>query len=146
MGDTLPTLSIIGGTGALGGGLAARWAGAGYAVVPGSRSSEKAVLAAREIDTGAKAPPVHGTDNRSAADHRNTVIEVEFVDPEQKLIDSKHGCRRLFELPNTIRYLSLSRVIDSLSKHPIVRMLYSFKCACKISNNGWLWGAKCHTE
>ena len=28
MSDTLPTLSIIGGTGALGGGLAARWAGA----------------------------------------------------------------------------------------------------------------------
>ncbi len=74
MGDTLPTLSIIGGTGALGGGLAARWASAGYAVVLGSRSSDKAALAAREIDAGDKAPPVHGTDNRSAAAQGDIVI------------------------------------------------------------------------
>jgi predicted dinucleotide-binding enzyme len=37
-----PTLAIIGGTGALGMGLAMRWAAAGYPVVLGSRSSEKA--------------------------------------------------------------------------------------------------------
>ena len=72
MSDTLPTLSIIGGTGALGGGLAARWAGAGYPVVLGSRSSKKAVHAAQEIDTGNNAPPVQGTDNKSAAARTNT--------------------------------------------------------------------------
>ncbi len=33
-----PTLAIIGGTGALGSGLAMRWAAAGYPVVLGSRS------------------------------------------------------------------------------------------------------------
>jgi 8-hydroxy-5-deazaflavin:NADPH oxidoreductase len=55
-----PTLAIIGGTGALGSGLAMRWAAAGYPVVLGSRSREKAEAAAREIKTGSGAPPVRG--------------------------------------------------------------------------------------
>ena len=66
MSEPLPKLSIIGGTGALGGGLAVRWAGAGYPVVLGSRSSEKAARAAQEIDTGNNVHPVHGTNNKSS--------------------------------------------------------------------------------
>ena len=64
MSDTLPTLAIIGGTGALGGGLAVRWASAGYQVVIGSRSSKKAVQAAQEINTGNNTHPGHGTANK----------------------------------------------------------------------------------
>lgn len=56
MTDTLPTLAIIGGSGALGGGLAGRWAGAGYPVVIGSRSHERAALAAARIEPGAAGP------------------------------------------------------------------------------------------
>lgn len=74
MRDTLPTISIIGGTGALGGGLAARWASAGYSVVLGSRSSEKAVHAAQEIDTGDNAFPIQGTNNKLAAAQGDIVI------------------------------------------------------------------------
>lgn len=74
MSEPLPKLSIIGGTGALGGGLAVRWAGAGYPVVLGSRSSEKAARAAQKIDTGNNAHPVHGTDNKSAAARSDIVI------------------------------------------------------------------------
>ena len=74
MSDTLPTLAIIGGTGALGGGLAVRWASAGYPVIIGSRSSKKAVQAAQEINTGNNTHPVHGTDNKSAADRGDIVI------------------------------------------------------------------------
>ena len=74
MTDTLPTISIIGGTGALGSGLAARWAGAGYPIVLGSRSSEKAVHAAQEIDTGNNASTVQGTNNKSAAAQGDIVI------------------------------------------------------------------------
>ncbi|MER8124637.1 NAD(P)-binding domain-containing protein, partial [Acinetobacter baumannii] len=37
-----PTLAIIGGTGALGSGMAMRWAAAGYPVIVGSRAAEKA--------------------------------------------------------------------------------------------------------
>lgn len=41
-----PTIAVVGGTGALGSGLAGRWARAGYPVVIGSRSPEKAQAAA----------------------------------------------------------------------------------------------------
>ena len=40
--ETLPVLAILGGTGDLGTGLARRWAQAGYQVIIGSRSLEKA--------------------------------------------------------------------------------------------------------
>jgi NADPH-dependent F420 reductase len=44
-----PTLAIIGGTGALGSGLAKRWSAAGYAVIIGSRDATKAAAAAAEL-------------------------------------------------------------------------------------------------
>ncbi len=65
--QTRPTLAIIGGTGALGTGLATRWAGAGYAVVLGSRTREKAEEAAQRIEARNGAPAVRGLDNREAA-------------------------------------------------------------------------------
>lgn len=51
MSDTplLITIAVLGGTGKEGKGLAFRWAQAGYPVIIGSRSSEKAVQAASEI-------------------------------------------------------------------------------------------------
>jgi NADPH-dependent F420 reductase len=44
-----PMLAVIGGTGAEGSGLAVRWAAAGYPVVIGSRSMEKATASAAEL-------------------------------------------------------------------------------------------------
>ena len=44
-----PTLAIVGGTGALGSRLARRWAAAGYGVIIGSRSVEKAEAAVAPI-------------------------------------------------------------------------------------------------
>ena len=67
-------LAIIGGTGALGTGLAMRWAAAGYPVVLGSRSSEKAKAAARDIEPGNGAPPVRGDDNLGAARAGDIVV------------------------------------------------------------------------
>jgi len=69
-----PTLAIIGGTGALGMGLAMRWAAAGYPVVLGSRSSEKAKAAARDIEPAKGAPPVRGEDNAGAARAGDIVV------------------------------------------------------------------------
>jgi len=43
------TIAVLGGTGKEGKGLAYRWARAGYRVLIGSRSSERAVTAASEI-------------------------------------------------------------------------------------------------
>ena len=45
----LLTIAVLGGTGKEGKGLAYRWARAGYDVIVGSRSAEKAVAAAEEI-------------------------------------------------------------------------------------------------
>src|SRR5688572_31546626 len=65
--QTRPVLAILGGTGALGTGLAMRWAAAGYPVILGSRTREKAQEAAQRIDAGNGAPPVRGDDNKAAA-------------------------------------------------------------------------------
>ena len=46
---TLPVLAVIGGTGAEGTGLAARWGRAGYRTVVGSRDAARAAAAARRI-------------------------------------------------------------------------------------------------
>jgi NADPH-dependent F420 reductase len=69
-----PTLAIIGGTGALGTGLSTRWALAGYPVILGSRSREKAEGAAREIASGNGAPAVRGEGNADAAHDGDIVV------------------------------------------------------------------------
>jgi NADPH-dependent F420 reductase len=70
----VPTLAIVGGTGALGTGLAMRWAAAGYPVILGSRSREKAEEAARAIEPRNGAPAVRGEDNVSAASAGDIVV------------------------------------------------------------------------
>jgi NADPH-dependent F420 reductase len=64
---TRPLLAVIGGTGALGTGLAMRWAAAGYPVIIGSRDAAKAEAAAAAIRPGGAAPPARGADNETAA-------------------------------------------------------------------------------
>ena len=69
------TVAVLGGTGKEGKGLAYRWAKAGYNVLIGSRSSEKAVSAASEIlemlDGGGS---VVGTGNMEAAAQANIIV------------------------------------------------------------------------
>jgi NADPH-dependent F420 reductase len=72
MSEPLPCLAVIGGTGALGGALAARWAGAGYRIILGSRSPDKARAAAAAIT--ASASPVRGMDNAAAARSGDIVV------------------------------------------------------------------------
>lgn len=60
----LPTIAILGGTGAEGSGLAHRWARAGYAVIIGSREAAKAEEAASEVGVEG----VTGADNHDAAE------------------------------------------------------------------------------
>ena len=63
-GEAIP---IIGGTGALGYGLALRWARAGRAVAIGSRSAERAAEAARKLSELAPEAEIEGLANDSAA-------------------------------------------------------------------------------
>lgn len=72
MSEKLPVLAILGGTGDLGTGLARRWAQAGYEVVIGSRTIDKAEAAAADlkklmIDRGVKNVTVRAADNLAAA-------------------------------------------------------------------------------
>ncbi|HEX5956412.1 MAG TPA: NADPH-dependent F420 reductase [Solirubrobacterales bacterium] len=60
-------IPIIGGTGALGYGLALRWARAGRAVVIGSRSEERAAEAARKLSNLAPDAEIEGLRNDVAA-------------------------------------------------------------------------------
>jgi NADPH-dependent F420 reductase len=63
-GEAIP---IIGGTGALGYGLALRWARAGHAVVIGSRSEERAAETARRLSELAPDAEIEGLPNELAA-------------------------------------------------------------------------------
>ncbi len=64
--DTIKTIAIVGGTGALGGGLAMACARAGLRVYLGSRDPERASAAARQI-ADATGATVSGADNLSCA-------------------------------------------------------------------------------
>jgi 8-hydroxy-5-deazaflavin:NADPH oxidoreductase len=69
MANERPTIGIIGGTGDLGSGLAKRWSIAGYSVVLGSRSKDKAEAAAGELGAS-----VRGADNIGAARAGDIVV------------------------------------------------------------------------
>jgi len=64
-----PIIGIIGGTGDLGSGLAKGWAAAGYPVVIGSRSREKAEMKAGELGYG-----IRGEDNIGAAKSADIIV------------------------------------------------------------------------
>ncbi|NWG06317.1 MAG: NADPH-dependent F420 reductase [Chloroflexi bacterium] len=68
-------IAVLGGTGKEGKGLAYRWAKAGYRVLIGSRSSERAVTAASEImELLEGSTSVVGMSNREAAEQANIVV------------------------------------------------------------------------
>jgi hypothetical protein len=78
-----PTIAIIGGTGDLGSGLAKRWVAAGYSVVIGSRTYEKARALAVELGELATA-----NDNAGAAAAADVVvIAVPFASHEATLVE-----------------------------------------------------------
>ncbi|MFN3741923.1 MAG: NADPH-dependent F420 reductase [Anaerolineales bacterium] len=73
--DNSPTIGIIGGTGKEGKGLAYRWAKAGYRILIGSRTPEKALQTAAELrqSLGINAP-VEGMENREAAARADVIV------------------------------------------------------------------------
>jgi NADPH-dependent F420 reductase len=71
----LMTIAVLGGTGKEGKGLAYRWARAGYKVLIGSRTSEKAITAASELmEMLEGASSLVGVSNREAAELANIVV------------------------------------------------------------------------
>ena len=81
-----PTIAVIGGTGELGSALAKRWASAGYPVVLGSRSKQKAQAAAEKMSAEVGVASVTGEDNRAAAAAADiVVVAVPYVSHESIL-------------------------------------------------------------
>lgn len=79
MNNELPSVAILGGTGDLGTGLARRWAQAGYTVIIGSRTLDKAEAAASDLrkvmaERGTDAIEVQAMDNLSAAQAATIVV------------------------------------------------------------------------
>lgn len=73
MAEERPTIAVLGGTGDLGSGLAYRWVSAGYPVILGSRSAERAEAAAAEIRS-AIGGNISGNGNKAAADDADIVV------------------------------------------------------------------------
>lgn len=78
MSDSKPVLAILGGTGDLGTGLARRWAQAGYRVIIGSRTQEKAEAAVADLqqvmqERGVEGITVEAMENLAAAEAANIV-------------------------------------------------------------------------
>ena len=82
--ENLPVLAILGGTGDLGTGLARRWAQAGYEVIIGSRTQEKAEAAVADLrevmaERGVGEVTVQAMENLAAAQAADIVaITVPF--------------------------------------------------------------------
>lgn len=83
-----PAIALIGGTGALGSGLARRWASAGYRVVIGSREAAKAqaLAATFGVPPGASSPT--GTGNFEAAAMADIVVLTVPFESQQAILES----------------------------------------------------------
>jgi NADPH-dependent F420 reductase len=82
----LPTIPIVGGTGALGAGLALRWARAGAAIAIGSRSAERGEEAAAKLREKVPGAKVEGLLNEEAARRAEVVfLTVPFRNQSENL-------------------------------------------------------------
>ena len=91
------TISIIGGTGSLGSGLARRWARAGYDIVIGSRTADKAIEAATGLAAEVSGVTVTGMQNRAAAAAGDIVVLTVPFAHQQPTLEDIRG-----ELPGKI--------------------------------------------
>lgn len=70
----MTTIAILGGTGHEGSGLGLRWAKAGHSVIIGSRTAEKAEVAAKELNKKLGLSTVRRLDNLAAAQAAEIVV------------------------------------------------------------------------
>ena len=90
-----PTLAVIGGTGAEGSGLAMRWAAAGYPILIGSRSRERAQATAAELTSllPADGCAIGGDTNAGAAEAADVIILSVPYDSQAGIIEKiRTGC------------------------------------------------------
>ena len=98
----MPSIALIGGTGALGAAIARRLAKAGESVILGSRDPAKAAAAASALqaETGR---PVQGLGNAEAAAAASIIIvTVPFASQETTLAEIASGCRGKIVVDTTV--------------------------------------------
>jgi NADPH-dependent F420 reductase len=86
--ESLPTIAILGGTGKEGPGLAMRWANAGYAIIIGSRQTEKAQNTAAELNKKLGLDSVQGMENAAAARRGDICILTVVQSAHQAALES----------------------------------------------------------
>ena len=91
MSEIHSVIAVIGGTGNLGHALARRWAQAGYEIVIGSRSAEKAEEAAARIEKASGSVPVAGMTNEDAAAKADIVIIAVPFSSQQPILTAIAG-------------------------------------------------------
>lgn len=91
--STLPTLSIIGGTGDLGSGLARSWSRAGYSVILGSRSQERAEESASLLRSEGFDNIIGDTNVSAAAKGDIIIVAVPFANYETSLAEIKDAAK-----------------------------------------------------
>ncbi|HEX7245223.1 MAG TPA: NADPH-dependent F420 reductase [Solirubrobacterales bacterium] len=90
----LPTIPIVGGTGALGAGLALRWAQAGAPIAIGSRSEDRAEEAAANLRQQVPSAAVEGLHNAEAAQRAEVVfLTVPFRAQSENLNNLREALR-----------------------------------------------------
>jgi len=90
----LPTIPIVGGTGALGAGLALHWAKAGVPIAIGSRSAERAAEAAAKLRETVPGAEVEGLLNADAAQRAEIVfLTVPFRAQSENLNNLREALR-----------------------------------------------------
>ncbi len=98
-----PTIALIGGTGALGSGLARRWATAGYTVVIGSREAAKARALAATLDAARGATSPSGAGNLEAAARADIImLTVPYADQETTLESIRPNLRGKLVLSSAV--------------------------------------------
>jgi NADPH-dependent F420 reductase len=107
-GTRRPAIALIGGTGALGSGLARRWASAGYQVVIGSREPTKAQALAETFAAPRGVPPPRGADNLRAAAMADIVMLAVPYMGQPAIVESI--------LPNLLGKLVLSSAVPLVAK------------------------------
>ena len=94
MPDKKYSIAVIGGTGALGFGLALRWAKSGHEIVIGSRAQESADKGAQRLAALAPEATVSGLVNDAAAEAAEIVVlTVPFANQAPMLESIKTGCQ-----------------------------------------------------
>ena len=70
----LKSIAILGGTGKIGPGLAMRWAQAGYQIIIGSRTKDKAVGIASDLNDKLGVDTIVGMENKDAIEHADICV------------------------------------------------------------------------